>query len=131
MKGVGCRVQGVRCDRLRAPPPPRGCVDPSFRALSGRLEFTVRRHTFNKDSLSRPRKTGLVVGLSALNSRALQGCHAHKKLPTPLRLLTPLTRVPTPLRLKALGIVSLQGPRRPPYLMSAVPLYLWTSLKHM
>ena len=24
----------------------------SFRALSGRLEFTVRRHKFNKDSLS-------------------------------------------------------------------------------
>ena len=32
-----------------------GClheVDPSFRALSGRLKFTVRRHKFNKDSLS-------------------------------------------------------------------------------
>ena len=28
-----------------------GPVDPSFRALSGRLEFTVRRHKFNKDSL--------------------------------------------------------------------------------
>ena len=27
-------------------------VDPSFRALSGRLNFTVRRHKFNKDSLS-------------------------------------------------------------------------------
>ena len=27
-------------------------VDPSFRALSGRLKFTVRRHKFNKDSLS-------------------------------------------------------------------------------
>ena len=26
--------------------------DPSFRALSGRLKFTVRRHKFNKDSLS-------------------------------------------------------------------------------
>jgi len=26
-------------------------VDPSFRALSGRLKFTVRRHKFNKDSL--------------------------------------------------------------------------------
>ena len=28
-----------------------GPVDPSFRALSGRLQCTVRRHTFNKDSL--------------------------------------------------------------------------------
>ena len=29
-----------------------GPVDPSFRALSGRLKFTVRRHKFNKDFLS-------------------------------------------------------------------------------
>ena len=29
-----------------------GSVDPSFRALSGRLELTVRLHTFNKDYLS-------------------------------------------------------------------------------
>ena len=29
-----------------------GPVDPSFRALSGRLMFTVRRHKFNKDSVS-------------------------------------------------------------------------------
>jgi len=28
-----------------------GPVVPSFRALSGRLKFTVRRHKFNKDSL--------------------------------------------------------------------------------
>ena len=27
-----------------------GPVDPSFRALSGSLKFTVRRHKFNKDS---------------------------------------------------------------------------------
>ena len=27
-------------------------VDPSFRALSGRVEFMVRRHKFNKDNLS-------------------------------------------------------------------------------
>ena len=26
-----------------------GPVDPSFRALSGRLKFTVRRHKFNAD----------------------------------------------------------------------------------
>ena len=30
---------------------PSGPVDPSFRALSGRLEFTVRRHRFKKDYL--------------------------------------------------------------------------------
>jgi len=30
---------------------PLGPVDPSFRALSGRLKFMVRRHKFNKDSL--------------------------------------------------------------------------------
>jgi len=29
-----------------------GPVDPSFRALSGRLQFTVRRHSFNEDPLS-------------------------------------------------------------------------------
>ena len=28
-----------------------GPVDPSLRALSGRLKFTVRRHKFNNDSL--------------------------------------------------------------------------------
>ena len=28
-----------------------GELDPSFRALSGHLKFTVRRHEFNKDSL--------------------------------------------------------------------------------
>ena len=31
---------------------PQGPVDPSFRALAGRLEFTVRRHKFNEDYLS-------------------------------------------------------------------------------
>ena len=31
---------------------PLGPVDPSFRALSGRLKFTVRHHKFNNDSLS-------------------------------------------------------------------------------
>ena len=29
-----------------------GPVDPSFRALSGRLKFTVRRHELNEDSLT-------------------------------------------------------------------------------
>ena len=28
-----------------------GPADPSFRALPGRLKFTVRRHKFNQDSL--------------------------------------------------------------------------------
>ena len=28
-----------------------GPVDPSVRALSGRLKFTVQRHKFNEDSL--------------------------------------------------------------------------------
>ena len=28
-----------------------GPIDPSFRALPGRLKFAVRRHEFNKDSL--------------------------------------------------------------------------------
>ena len=32
---------------------PTGPVVPSFRALSGRLELTVRRHKFNKDILDR------------------------------------------------------------------------------
>ena len=29
-----------------------GPINPSFRAISGRLKFTVRRHKFNQDSLS-------------------------------------------------------------------------------
>ena len=40
---------------------PLGLGDTSFRALSGRLKFTVRRHKFNKDSLS----VAGVVGLDA------------------------------------------------------------------
>ena len=32
-----------------------GPVDPSFRALSGRLKFTARRHKFNKATGFRPR----------------------------------------------------------------------------
>ena len=30
-------------------------MDPSFRTLSGRLKFTVRRHNFNEDFLSSSR----------------------------------------------------------------------------
>ena len=33
---------------------PLGPVDASFRALSGRFRFTVRRHKFNNDSLPLP-----------------------------------------------------------------------------
>ena len=40
-----CALHSVSSSRL-------GPVGPSFRALSGRLKFTVRRHTFNQDSLS-------------------------------------------------------------------------------
>ena len=35
-----------------APPALLSPLDPSFRALSGRLKLTVRRHKFNKDSVS-------------------------------------------------------------------------------
>ena len=59
-----------------------GPVDPSFRALSGRLEFTVRRHKFNKDSLllqyhvSRP---GLASGVFELRaSLSLDAASASK-----------------------------------------------------
>ena len=39
--------------------------DPSFRALSGRLKFAVRRHTFNEDSLSADgRRVGAVRSAS-------------------------------------------------------------------
>ena len=40
--GLGTRGQGSSL---------LGPLDPSFRALSGRLKFTVRRHEFNKDPL--------------------------------------------------------------------------------
>ena len=62
IQGAGCRVHGSRFMVLgsgigiwglelggiaRLDP-----VVPSFRALSGRLKFMVRRHKFNKDSLA-------------------------------------------------------------------------------
>ena len=47
-----------------------GPVDPSFRALSGRLKFTVRRHKFNKDSLSS--KVKRVAGDASTASYPLQ-----------------------------------------------------------
>ena len=42
----------VRCVVHRVLSSLLGPVDPSFRALSGRLKFTVQRHKFNIDSLS-------------------------------------------------------------------------------
>ena len=41
---ISKRAGSLRASRL-------GRVDPSFRALSGRLQFTVRRHKCNQDSL--------------------------------------------------------------------------------
>ena len=47
-------------------------VDPSFRALSGRLKFTVRRHKFIKDSLlMNAAKTG--HSSSLLSLKVLEG----------------------------------------------------------
>ena len=40
-----------RYDVHRVPSSLLSAVDPSFRALSGRLKFTVRRHEFNTESL--------------------------------------------------------------------------------
>ena len=62
VEGVGFRKRNRRGGRfrvrVRGSPAGKhssrvGPVDPSFRALSGRLKFTVRRNKFNKDSLSR------------------------------------------------------------------------------
>ena len=46
-------------------------VVPLFRALSGRLKFTARRHKFNKDSLS---WDGLQARASDLTARACNSC---------------------------------------------------------
>jgi len=61
-----------------------GPVVPSFRALSGPLKFTVRRHKFNKDSLS-PRARcaedpALSVAPDGLRFRGGLVCKAHKLL---------------------------------------------------
>jgi hypothetical protein len=51
---------------------PSGPIDPSFRALSGRLKFTVRRHKFKEDSLSSchpPNLTHLCRGTSLIGQR--------------------------------------------------------------
>ena len=42
-----------------------GPVDPSFRALSGRLNFVVRRHKFNKDCLLFQELAGRRLGSNA------------------------------------------------------------------
>jgi len=47
-----------------------GHVDPSFRALSGRLKFTVRRHNFNKDSPSTTLKLFFFINLQPLEKRS-------------------------------------------------------------
>ena len=50
--GAGTEGGESEKDQLPVGSGPLGPVDPSFRALSGRLNFTVRRHKCNKDSLS-------------------------------------------------------------------------------
>jgi len=49
-----------------------GPVAPSFRAISGRLKFTARRHQFNKDSpSSHPGETRLTLGGGVQTPRGL------------------------------------------------------------
>ena len=56
-----------------------GPVDSSFRALSGRLNFTVRRHMSNKDSLSLQRTNEkepggpFLRGRRTVSTRAIPG----------------------------------------------------------
>jgi len=50
--GLRRKALAAECHLLHIP---LGPVDPSFRALSGRPKFTIRRHKFNKNSLSRSR----------------------------------------------------------------------------
>jgi len=65
-----------------------GPVDPSFRALSGRLKFTVRRHKFNTGSLLaatfRLSSPNFRAGWSNALGQCVQGYLAPKKTPTPL-----------------------------------------------
>jgi hypothetical protein len=46
-----------------------GPVDPAFRALSGRLKFTVQRHKFNSDSLT----SDLGVNAPEVSSLGVEG----------------------------------------------------------
>ena len=57
-----CRTFGGRFGQS-----PSGPVDPSFRALSGRLKFTVRRHKFNKGFLSSLPHSGLLADFSQVD----------------------------------------------------------------
>ena len=54
-----------------------GPVDPSFRALSGRPKVTVRRHKFNKDSLSKPLRGLELKGVYRMYSSLAHG-HDHE-----------------------------------------------------
>ena len=74
-----------------------GPVDPSFRALSGRLQFTVRRHKSNKDYLSNSRlgsnkeedqvaRAGFRVRVRMQGYPFVKGYLAHKEPPPPLGL---------------------------------------------
>ena len=64
-------------------------VHPSFRALSGRLKFTVRRHELNRDSLVRPKGVGwgesgtetLYPKFSTLYPKPYTLCHTPCTLP--------------------------------------------------
>ena len=71
-------------------------VDPSFRALSGRLKFTVRRHKFNKDSLflmtsGLARKGSASCRIQSLSSELWLPSHAPTPYPYP-----PTPEPPTP-----------------------------------
>ena len=61
---------------------PLGSVDPSFRALSGRLKLTVRRHKFNKDYLSTPGS----AELRGSSSAPRRPSHTRRVAPQPLNL---------------------------------------------
>ena len=50
-----------------------GPVVPSFRALSGRLKFTARRHKFNQDSLS-PLRAGGTLSSQFKNNYFTEMC---------------------------------------------------------
>jgi len=74
------------CGHTGGPASLLGPVDPSFRVLSGRLKFTVRRHKFNNDSLfsatcSLPEPSGH-ARLGAMHAGRLHA-HARKEAARP------------------------------------------------
>jgi len=74
-----------------------GPVDPSFRALSGRLKFTVRRHKFNKDSFSTRSLDAAQLGLEAMAELSLShtlSLSLSLSLPPSLPLSRALSRCP-------------------------------------